>query len=248
MKQKPEARACLKPIYKSLLFFLLVIFVFIANSYAVEKLEYVGTDTCASCHEEKAKKFESTTHGRVFLKDKENTDGCESCHGPGSAHADKGGEKGTIIKENWKTCVTCHAEQKMDLSLQYHHPVPEGRMNCGSCHNVHALNAKKPTIKEENENCMRCHQQYKGPYVFEHQAMEDGCKVCHKPHGSINPKMLTENDYNLCLKCHYSALQYQQIGHYAHRRALNPSTFGPKCTGCHRGVHGSNFSLELRTQ
>jgi predicted CXXCH cytochrome family protein len=80
----------------------------------------------------------------------------------------------------------------------------------------------------------------------------DGCSVCHNPHGSVNTRLLVERDYNLCLKCHYSN-QYQSVGHYAHRRALNPASIDPTgrtslCTGCHRGVHGSNFSKELRTQ
>lgn len=242
----------LKPVWKGLIFFGLAVFVVTANSFAEtqekKKAEYVGTQACASCHEDKAKKFEATTHGRIFIKDKEAEHSCELCHGMGSIHADKLGEKGTITKEDYKACGACHAKEKMNFSLQYHHPVPEGRMNCSSCHDIHGSATKRPSVKQENENCLSCHQQFKGPYVFEHSAMEDGCKVCHSPHGSINPKMLTEQDYNLCLKCHYSALQYQKVGHYAHKRALNPGKFGAKCTGCHRGSHGSNFSKELRTE
>lgn len=224
-------------------------FIFIGRAHAETKgAEYVGTETCASCHEERVKKFDTTTHGRIFIKGKEAEHSCESCHGPASIHVDKMGAKGTITKTDYKACASCHAKEKMNFSLQYHHPVPEGRMECSSCHDIHGSTARRPTSREENEKCISCHQQYKGPYVFEHRVIkDDGCKTCHNPHGSINPKLLTENDYNLCLKCHYSAIQYQQIGHYAHRRALNPSSFGPKCTGCHRGVHGSNFSKELRT-
>lgn len=212
------------------------------------KAQRVGTETCAACHENVAKKFNATTHGRIFIKDEESQYSCEFCHSRAETHVNEGGGKGNITKGDWKACVKCHAKQKMEFSLQYRHPVTEGRLQCSSCHNVHDPAAKRPSIQAENENCLRCHQQFKGPYVFEHLAMEDGCKVCHNPHGSINPKMLTEHDFNLCLKCHYSALQFQRIGHYAHRRALNPSQFGAKCTGCHRGVHGSNFSKELRAE
>ena len=125
-------------------------------------------------------------------------------------------------------------------------------MSCSSCHAMHAKDAAPRTVDALNTACVKCHQEQRGPWVFEHEAVaREGCVSCHKPHGSINPKMTTERDYNLCLKCHFSAVQYQSIGHYAHRRALNPSSLGvslTNCMGCHRAVHGSNFSKELRTQ
>jgi predicted CXXCH cytochrome family protein len=80
--------------------------------------------------------------------------------------------------------------------------------------------------------------------------MREGCTTCHNPHGSINIKLLTERDYNLCLRCHMHS-RYQSIGHYAHKRAINPASLGPRltnCTGCHRAVHGSNYSREFRTE
>src|ERR1700730_18031684 len=57
--------------------------------------QYVGVDTCKTCHEELYKKnFENTAHFKTTLHDGH---GCESCHGPGSAHEEGGGGATTMI-------------------------------------------------------------------------------------------------------------------------------------------------------
>jgi len=57
---------------------------------------YVGAEVCKGCHEDSFRKFETTKMGRLFLKHPRNTRerlACESCHGPGEAHASAGGGK-----------------------------------------------------------------------------------------------------------------------------------------------------------
>ncbi len=225
-----------------------------AEEVAQAKPEYVGTETCASCHAEIAKQHQHSAHNRVGADGPDGLDiSCESCHGAGSLHVEAGGGRGvggiTKPSKDPAACYSCHTDKKMEFALQYHHPVPEGRMSCADCHSAHGEKPTPRSTRDQNELCLKCHQQIKGPWVFEHLAMRDGCLTCHAPHGSITTRLLTERDFNLCLKCHFSASQYQRLGHYAHRRAYNPSAMaGANCTGCHRSVHGSNFSKELRTQ
>src|SRR4029453_18368152 len=60
--------------------------------------QYVGETTCITCHDQK---YTGTAHG---LKSNDRTPaanmGCESCHGPGKAHVDAGGDPSKIINFN----------------------------------------------------------------------------------------------------------------------------------------------------
>ena len=52
--------------------------------------EYVGTETCAACHDEAFKSFSDTKHGKLgdVKSWKDKVQGCESCHGPGKKHSE----------------------------------------------------------------------------------------------------------------------------------------------------------------
>lgn len=214
----------------------------------IEGAAYVGEDTCAGCHDKQAKEFQHTVHGQAFVKveGEETHVSCENCHGPGSKHAENGGDPRFILKGDVNNCEQCHREKKAEFALNYHHPVPEGRMKCADCHTVHATAGAAKTSLNENDKCLSCHKQYRGPWTFEHEAMRDGCVTCHKPHGSMNNKLLTEPEGQLCLKCHYNEFTYQSIGQYRHRAGGNPVP--NNCVNCHSGIHGSNFNKSFRSE
>ncbi len=48
--------------------------------------DFVGSDTCETCHAEVAKKFSTNPHSRLALMHDGKGATCESCHGPGKAH------------------------------------------------------------------------------------------------------------------------------------------------------------------
>ncbi|HUJ08906.1 MAG TPA: cytochrome c3 family protein [Verrucomicrobiae bacterium] len=228
--------------------------------------KYVGMDQCALCHEKKVKDFQLTAHARLRLRDTTNKEevkdlGCEACHGPGSLHVDAGGgtpkQRFIISGKNPDMCFQCHLDKNAEFSLQYHHPVKEGRMSCTDCHDPHGEDINKPKgmfVGRVNEVCAQCHREQARPHVFEHEALREGCTTCHNVHGSINPKMLTERDNNLCLKCHAQIASpvlpgAVVIGTMPHA-GFAPTDFLRQGTcfsaGCHTAVHGSDVDSHLR--
>ncbi len=220
-----------------------------AQTITITGAEYVGMETCAACHEKQYLEFKRSTHARIALPEKySKAQGCESCHGPGSIHVEKEGAKGTIInpKKDPSTCFACHLDKKAEFQLPYHHPVKEGKMSCSDCHNPHGEEVKPWTstsLKDINEACFKCHKEQRGPFVWEHEALREGCTTCHKVHGSIHDKMLLVRDNNLCLRCHTQA-DFPNIGKQSHATRLPQGTCFS--AGGHTAVHGSNFDDHLR--
>jgi predicted CXXCH cytochrome family protein len=224
--------------------------------------EYVGSSACADCHADVTRNFDDATHA-VLVAHGDNAlgIGCEGCHGAGSKHVESGGEAADIINphESPETCYQCHVNKRGDFSLPYAHPVSSGlldrkpaHMSCNDCHTPHegdAVMGSLTSIDKQNDLCVSCHPSQRGPFVFEHEAMREGCVSCHDPHGSVNQKMLSERDSTLCLKCHAqeqlpAATTTYLIGGRDHASFLTRGTCFT--AGCHEAVHGSNVSSSLR--
>lgn len=233
--------------------------------------KYIGSKECEQCHEKLYRDFATADHARLIAQGPNALSaGCESCHGPCSTHSESGGEVKTPFnfaagrpaansfgarlavepsRSKETVCFQCHTDVRGQFSLPSHHPVPEGRMSCIDCHPPHkgqAYVGGGMALLSENENCFRCHGAQRGPYVFEHEASREGCTVCHTAHGSVNAKMLTVRDANLCMKCHFQQISGGQIliGGSDHTLRVQQGTCWT--AGCHEAVHGSRVSSALR--
>lgn len=214
---------------------------------------FVGTKECTQCHEDQTGHFATATHAKLAIADaKVGNTGCEACHGPGSIHVKAGGGKGTIVnpKKSPEACFQCHLDKRGQFALPNSHQVMNGKMSCGDCHDPHegrAIKGVAASLEGENETCTKCHTAQKGPFIFVHNAMKEGCTACHNPHGSVNQKMLQARDANLCLRCHLQTTDTNGVlfaGGEDHRTRLqNTTCWG---AGCHEAVHGSNASKPLR--
>ncbi len=217
---------------------------------------YVGNQQCFYCHTNYTKSFQGSIHHEVHLADISKPGGtsCETCHGPGSRHVEAPRERAQLIVNPGKdpqACFQCHFDVHLQFRLPSHHPVTEGHMNCVQCHDPHARDIFKPSggllgMARQNEQCASCHREQARTFVFEHEAMREGCSACHQPHGAVNRKLLGEPDANLCLKCHSqvaSGTGGVWIGKVDHKSLLGMGSCWS--AGCHTAVHGSNFQPKM---
>jgi predicted CXXCH cytochrome family protein len=221
----------------------------------IEGATFVGDKACLDCHANITRAFPASPHARLHLDKSQMTGqyGCESCHGPASKHIATAGssdrEKFIINPgKDPETCFQCHLATRAEFHLPQHHPVVEGKMNCVQCHDPHGMDIMKPAgglaMARLNESCAQCHREQTKPVMYEHPAMREGCTVCHNPHGSINAKMLTETDANLCLRCHAQVQTSPGVIRIGNKDHSNFLRFGACWTaGCHTAVHGSNVHI-----
>jgi len=114
---------------------------------AVPAADYVGEDTCLSCHDTKS--YKGTAHALTTNpRTPAATHGCESCHGPGKAHVDSGGDTSKIVnplnltlQEASERCLTCHDRGAHPLLADRQHD-PRGA-GCLTCHKVHVAKGEK---------------------------------------------------------------------------------------------------------
>lgn len=197
----------------------------------------IGDDACMSCHRTKGlPQWPASAHAM------ENV-GCSDCH---AVHSPS---------KPMDTCRTCHGEVLAEFELPSHHPLKEGKMDCASCHDVHnAQEAQLKTAQRLNDLCFECHQSVEGPFIFEHEPVQEDCRSCHLPHGAVADNLLTANEPTLCLQCHephfhsgYRGSEDDEVeiggterGNPFGARGMNIA-FTTSCTQCHSQVHGSDL-------
>src|SRR4030042_247653 len=191
---------------KGPLIFLSVVFIFflvlIAQSSVKGDVGYVGTETCKGCHEDYYNRFVKSVHGKKAVPgNPANRDGCESCHGPGAQHVEKGGGRGVAIivfgkKTDSNTrdskCLACHGESKEFpfWNLSRHR---SAQIACDNCHSIHAAVKGKDFLKaQEPDLCFGCHRNIRAQTNKQsHHPIREGklkCSSCHNPMGTSNVK------------------------------------------------------------
>jgi DmsE family decaheme c-type cytochrome len=160
---------------------------------------------------------------------------CSSCH-----QLHQGPSQKVKKSETADLCFDCHEGTRTEFMLPSHHPVPEEKISCSDCHDVHSPaqdnNLRMGSVREL---CTRCHADKKGPFVVEHGTeVSDDCLRCHSPHGSINTSLKRYGEPFLCIQCHSGHNTPRHPG-LANREAK--AAFFSTCTDCHPRIHGSDF-------
>lgn len=191
--------------------------------------DYVGSETCKACHEDQFNKVSHTKHGR--LKDapdwKNKAEGCESCHGPGKAHVEGGGDKSKIItfvgknsKEVSETCLSCHSGKES------HNNFRRGEhwrndVGCTDCHTAHGTD-----LKNANEG-----------------SITNVSDVSRQKPGVANEAMLKQGEPQLCMSCH--AETKAQFSKPFHHKVLEGSMTCSDCHNAHGGFETKQTKLSV---
>ena len=156
---------------------------------------------------------------------------CSDCHNIHGGHNLK-----VKLKDTAEMCERCHQEVKAAFALPNHHPVPEKKVFCTDCHDPHGGSAEKSLRRETvKATCTQCHAEKEGPFVYEHADLNEDCRACHSPHGSVNNNLLILREPFLCLQCH-SSHRISSTTTAEQKRA-----FYTRCSDCHSQIHGSDL-------
>lgn len=179
------------------------------------KAEYVGDDICKGCHGEVGDKWQKTRHGQALthagLSKEART--CETCHGPGSEHANDDSHKKIYnpaslpAKDVVKRCQPCHAStvKPLEWAASGH---GGNEVACNKCHDLHNPTKTAHLLKQEPPTgCLSCHKKQNAEFRrnSHHPVLEGrlNCTDCHNPHKPMGiGKNLKATGENLCLKCH----------------------------------------------
>jgi DmsE family decaheme c-type cytochrome len=217
-----------------------------AAAEPVAAAEYIGSEACQACHEEIATAFGKNPHTAIETAKKYGRigQGCESCHGPGSKHAESVSPDDIRNPaklrpgQSDQTCFACHRNQRTH-SGRVSTGHAKGQVTCNQCHSIHKtpteLVARKPA--DVNQQCSSCHTdsaaQFNRPHAHRLPQGAMSCVDCHNPHSSLitarQSRGVAINEPG-CLRCHLD-----KRGPFTYEHA--PMRLD-SCTACHE-PHGS---------
>lgn len=179
--------------------------------------EYVGTQTCAVCHDEPFKSFSDTKHAKLadISSWKDKVQGCESCHGAGKKHSDDPKVTNIISFKNKnskqisETCLTCHSgkESHNNFRRGEHWRNDVGCTDCHTAHGPNHGNSEAGSITFVND-------------------------VTRQNPNNATGAMLKASEPQLCITCHNETKS--QFSKPFHHKVLEGTM---KCSDCHN-AHG----------
>lgn len=169
----------------------------------IDGAEKIGAEECTICHEE----VRDHAPGPDYHAD------CESCHGPGSVHADS--EKKADIRFPSDTdCLDCHDSRRSQLTWTGSDHKRSG-VSCSDCHDPHNQEPKHVRVPPvggapmrhadaTGQLCLSCHAAVASRLQLpsHHPVLEGmlGCTDCHQPHGNQGVRLGTPTEQ--CSGCH----------------------------------------------
>jgi DmsE family decaheme c-type cytochrome len=211
--------------------------------------DYVGAETCKTCHADIYNGWEKSPHWQQTYKEGGIAKhGCEDCHGPAAFHVADPSDTSKLFlfekassKEINARCLTCHAgsPQHMNAINSIH---SANDVSCISCHSPHHAETNEFLLaKSQPQLCYSCHLQQKAQFSMPfHHRVNEGlivCTDCHNPHGTVKPKQVqTSSTQNaICFKCHT-----EKEGPFVFE---HPPVKIEGCQSCHVPHGGANMHM-----
>ncbi len=208
-----------------------------------EAESFVQVDACNDCH--------GGLNSAFGFSHMEAAGGCSDCH---TVHSTN---KNLLKAQGHELCLSCHTNVRGQFAMPSHHPVFENRMSCYDCHQVHGENAIAMLGSSTKEQCLSCHVDKQGPFVFEHDPVNEDCAICHSAHGSVADNLLVQAEPFVCLSCHplhfhtslagfegdFNPPQHPERSGTSTSEGFKPAML-TKCTQCHTEVHGTDLPAQ----
>ena len=186
-------------------------------------------DSCIGCHTTNGRGnlASGTPAGHDAVADEVYYDvQCESCHGPGLEHVEGVGQ-GQLVRPLARlgmsgegNCGDCHSGSHHGFTDEWeqsnHAIVDAGRVSRASCAGCHEGRGALARWGVEANYAEKDTADAYQPIT---------CAVCHDPHGSGNPAQLrfpvtsTDEEQNLCIKCHLNRAEPNTSSHGAEPHA-----------------------------
>jgi DmsE family decaheme c-type cytochrome len=225
-----------------------------ARSEEPAEIRYPSNADCLACHAPSRNthlSWGSGEHSRAGLLCSD----CHDPHDPAKQHL-RASENALFANIDAASglCVSCHEDVAAKLAFPSHHPVREGAMSCLGCHDPHE--DRRVSFGDRNQLCARCHQDYVGPWAYEHEPVAEDCGLCHDPHGAVADDLLATIQPVLCLGCH-TMNDFAHHGQFTATGIPGNTQGSPittrearslldRCTDCHGAIHGSYTDAYLR--
>jgi predicted CXXCH cytochrome family protein len=209
-------------------------------AYDAPASEYAGAESCRSCHKNEVVEFGKTSHADLVFADKDYIRGCETCHGPGKAHADAvqaaHGDDAAVAKalrehpifafkasaqENAAHCLGCHSSSKQQDRFEHSEHLGHG-VSCNQCHAAHLVE----DVRDASKGDLR----YPVSYFFQLPALAEETRW-------LRGSLLKESEPGLCFGCHQTI--QAQFALPVHHRVPEGLM---KCSDCHSPHGSANFA------
>jgi len=191
-----------------------------------------AAESCLGCHaNQKVLMFwRGSSHQMAAV-------GCPSCH---SIHKPNSRGRLMVKQTEPETCFGCHGNLRKALMQRSTHLIRDergmSRVECSTCHNPHGTQTEMLiSANQVNEKCYSCHQEKRGPFLYEHAPVRENCVLCHAAHGSNNTGLLKMRIPQLCQSCHIQGRHQSVAGRPNAIWNINRG-----CVQCHAQIHGSN--------